>query len=934
MQRAQANGSHVLARLPALRFLALTSDFAGVSDLTGRILHVNPAMAARAGRDAAALVGRPAIELLHPEDRKRFAIAFAGLLASGDATANITIDARLGSPATGWRWCTGNIAVDRENGMVYGLGRETTELREAEERFRQAFEDRGIAKAMTSLDGRFLRVNSALADLLGRPTEELEGMAVSAVTLPEHRAADRRAMAQLASGERAAHRSDKCYLRPDGTEVWVSLRASVVRSDDGAPQFFLSHMVDIAERRAAQFALETSERRFRTLAAASPAGIFALDGEGRLRYANERLREIMDLESGSARDHMWLERIVEEDRERAFTEARRSRDENVRTSFDVRLDVGAERWGRVHLAPVADVDGAVTSFVGTLDDVTVEVTARHALAAREAEYRMLAEHSTDFLSRHSPGAQFLYASPVARTMLGWNPEALLGHSAEELGLTHPEDRELLAQAWRDCREGGGARRCTYRALRRDGSLLWLETSFRAVRDDDDEVVEVVCVSRDISDRKSAEIELAHRALHDALTGLPNRTLFLDRLAHALRRARRSGRRVAVLFLDLDRFKVVNDSLGHKAGDRLLVDVAMRLSEAVRPSDTLARFGGDELTLLCEDVEDDIDAQAIAGRLLATFEEPFEVGDDEAFLQASIGIAVSHDGFETPDDLIRDADAAMYRAKEGGTGMEVFDEAMREHVRDRLMTESQLRRGIERGELRLHCQPVVELDGGRITGFECLVRWEHPQRGLIPPGAFIPLAEETGLIVSLGNWVLREACATLRQVIDATGRDDLQMGVNISPRHLRQPDLLPTVRDALDEHGLSSRHLILEITESAVMESAAAPVLDALKALGVRLAMDDFGTGYSSLSQLRQFPLDLLKIDRSFVANLADGEGSSIAGAIVSVARALGLRTVAEGIEDAEQLAAVIALGCDLGQGYHFARPMPAEELTTLIVASA
>jgi EAL domain-containing protein (putative c-di-GMP-specific phosphodiesterase class I) len=214
-----------------------------------------------------------------------------------------------------------------------------------------------------------------------------------------------------------------------------------------------------------------------------------------------------------------------------------------------------------------------------------------------------------------------------------------------------------------------------------------------------------------------------------------------------------------------------------------------------------------------------------------------------------------------------------------------------------------------------------------------VRWEHPQRGLIPPGTFIPLAEETGLIVALGNWVLREACATLRGVIDATGRDDLQMGVNISPRHLRQPDLVPTVRDALDEHGLSSRNLVLEITESAVMETTAAPVLDALKALGVRLAMDDFGTGYSSLSQLRRFPLDLLKIDRSFVAGIADGEGSSIAGAIVSVARALGLRTVAEGIEDAEQLSAVMELGCDLGQGFLFARPMPAEELTSLIVAS-
>jgi diguanylate cyclase (GGDEF)-like protein/PAS domain S-box-containing protein len=930
----QADGSDVLARLPALRFLALTSDLAAIADLSGRLRYANPALAARTGCSADELAGRPAVEVVHPDDRGRFLAATAALLSRPDDDAAITIEGRVGSEATGWRWCSGSFALDRDTGLVYVIGREITEQREAEERFRRAFEDDGIAKAMTSLDGRFLRVNRALADLLGRTPEQLEGMSVAALTLPAHREDARRAMERMAAGELSSYRTDKCYLRADGSEVWVSLRASVVRDEDGRPQFFLSHMVDIAERRAAQRALETSERRFRILAAASPAGIFALDREGRLGYANDRLREIMALGPGPAVGDAWLDRIAPEDRERTVAETRRAREENVRTSFDVRLDVGVERWGRVHLAPISDGGGEVNGFVGTLDDVTAELTARHALSAREAEYRMLAEHSTDFLSRHAPDARFLYASPVAKTMLGWDPQVLIGHSAEDLGLTHPEDREILAQAWNDCRDSGGSRRCTYRALRRDGSMLWLETAFRAVRDASGEVVEIVCVSRDVSERRNAEVELAHRALHDALTGLPNRTLFLDRLAHALRRSRRTGRRIAVLFVDLDRFKVVNDSLGHRAGDALLVDVAMRLSEAVRPSDTLARFGGDELTLLCEDVEDDIDAQAIAGRLLATFEEPFEVGDGEAFLQASVGIAMSADGFQTPDDLIRDADAAMYRAKESGTGMEVFDEAMREDVLDRLMTESQLRRGIERGELRLHCQPIVELGGGRITGFECLVRWQHPQRGLLPPAAFIPLAEETGLVVALGDWVVREACATLRRVIDATGRDDLQIGVNISPRHLRQPDLVPTVRAALAEHGLSSRSLVVEITESAVMESQAAPVLDALKALGVRLAMDDFGTGYSSLSQLRRFPLDLLKVDRSFIRGLVDGEGSSIAGAIVSVARALGLRTVAEGIEDADQLAAVAELGCDLGQGFYLARPMPAEELTALIASSA
>jgi diguanylate cyclase (GGDEF)-like protein len=445
---------------------------------------------------------------------------------------------------------------------------------------------------------------------------------------------------------------------------------------------------------------------------------------------------------------------------------------------------------------------------------------------------------------------------------------------------------------------------------------------------------MVCVSRDISERKSAELELAHRALHDGLTGLPNRTLFLDRLGQSLRRSRRRERGVAVLFLDLDRFKVVNDSLGHKAGDRLLVDVAMRLSSALRPSDTLARFGGDELTLLCEDIGDPNDARAIAERLLATFAEPFAVSDGEAFLQASIGIAISRDGFETPEDLIRDADAAMYRSKERGHGVELFDEAMRQDVRDRLAMESALRRGIDRGELRLHCQPLVSLADARIEGFESLVRWEHPERGLIPPGSFIPLAEETGLIVPLGAWVLREACATLRRIHDETGLERLQVSVNVSPRQLQQPDFVGQVRAALDDHDLAPGCLVVEITESAIMEAGAATILRALKDLGVRLAMDDFGTGYSSLAHLRRFPLDVIKVDRSFVAGLSDGQGSSIAGAIVSLAHALGLRTVAEGIEDDDQHRAVLALGCDLGQGFLFARPMPADDLTRLLATSS
>jgi diguanylate cyclase (GGDEF)-like protein/PAS domain S-box-containing protein len=921
----------LLHRLSAERVLELTPDIAVITDYEGTILFANAALERRLGVPIDELLGEKVGDFLHPEDRVATVPAWQELLAGEREGLELAL--RFGSADTGWRWCLGSIGIDRALGVTIGTYQETTALRDAEERFQRAFEDAAIGMAITGTDGRFVRVNHSLAAMLGRTPQDLAGVEVRDLTHPAHHDDDREAMRALAAGERNTYSSEKRYLRADGRDAWVALHVTVVRDADGGPQYFLSQMADIGERRAAEHALAQSEERFRTLASASPVGVFAIAEDGRLAYANERLRDIFDMPAEVLDGAPWLERVPVEDRDRLVAEFRRARALGERMSLDVRVASGIDRWARIHVAPVSKGPDEPMGLVGTIEDVTVEVTARMALAAREAEYRMLAEHSTDFLSRHTIDGTFLYASPVSRAMLGWDSEAMLGRTPKQLDIDHPDDMEIIERNWVGALREERSRTAAYRARRRDGSIVWLETTFRAVRGPGGEALEMVCVSRDISERKSAELELAHRALHDGLTGLPNRTLFLDRLGQALRRSRRRDRGVAVVFLDLDRFKLVNDSLGHKAGDRLLVDVAMRLSSTLRPSDTLARFGGDELTLLCEDIGGVEDARAIAQRLLETFSEPFLVQDGEAFLQASIGIALSRDGFEPPEDLIRDADAAMYRAKARGQGVELFDEAMRQDVHDRLALEAALRRGIGRGELRLHCQPLVSLADARIVGFEALVRWEHPERGLVPPGSFIPLAEETGLIVPIGAWVLREACATLRRIIDETGQASLQVSVNVSPRQLQQPDFVAQVRAALDDNALDPSRLVVEITESAIMEAGAAAILRALKDIGVRLAMDDFGTGYSSLAHLRRFPLDVIKVDRSFVAGLGDGQGSSIAGAIVSLAHALGLRTVAEGIEDDEQRRAVLALGCDVGQGFHFARPMPVDDLTRLLAAS-
>jgi diguanylate cyclase (GGDEF)-like protein len=440
----------------------------------------------------------------------------------------------------------------------------------------------------------------------------------------------------------------------------------------------------------------------------------------------------------------------------------------------------------------------------------------------------------------------------------------------------------------------------------------------------------------VIERQQAEEQLTYHALHDELTGLPNRMLFFDRLTVALGRAKRHAP-VAVLFLDLDRFKLVNDSLGHDAGDQLLVQVACRLSSALRESDTIARFGGDEFVVLCEDVVSADEVVGVAERLSQSLAAPIALADGEVFITTSIGIAFSEGPGQTPQALLRDADAALYRAKElGRGGYELFNEQMRARAVERLATVNALHRAIERDELLLYYQPIVELVSGSIVGMEALVRWQHHERGLVPPTEFIPLAEESGLIVELGRWVLREACRQARswsEELPASAR--LTMSVNLSARELQHPMVVEEVADALASARVDPRRLVLEITESVLMNDARATLdrLQQLRDLGVRLAIDDFGTGYSSLASLRRLPVDILKIDKSFIDGLGvDRDESAITRTVVRLAQALGLEIVAEGVERAEVAAELLALGCHLAQGYHFSRPLPASELEQLLRA--
>jgi diguanylate cyclase (GGDEF)-like protein/PAS domain S-box-containing protein len=441
--------------------------------------------------------------------------------------------------------------------------------------------------------------------------------------------------------------------------------------------------------------------------------------------------------------------------------------------------------------------------------------------------------------------------------------------------------------------------------------------------------------QDVTARRRAEEELRRRATHDPLTGLPNRTLLLDRLGHALERLRRNQDRVlAVLFIDLDRFKVVNDSLGHEAGDRLLEELAGRLGGALRPSDTVARFGGDELVVVCEDLEGEQDAIVVAERIGELIRTPLAVGGRDVVVTASIGIALAREPGASAEALLRDADAALYRAKERGrAGWAVFAEPLHEQALERLETETALRRALDRGELCLVYQPLVDLCEGRMTGVEALVRWRHPQRGLLGPAEFIGMAEETGLIVPIGTWVLREACQQAVRWWQLAGERAPSVSVNLSARQIAQPDLADVVARAISDTRVAPAQLTLEITESVVMDDAEASVLtiDALKHLGVGIDIDDFGTGYSSLAYLGRFAADALKVDRSFVTGVdRRREDAAIVAAVINLAHSLELHVVAEGVETPGQVDALCALGADLAQGFHFCGPMPPTGIAELL----